>query len=43
MNNDIAYLTEVLARARREVAKVIIGQESVTDRALIAIFTNQHA
>jgi MoxR-like ATPase len=38
--NDIK---EVLGRARAEVAKVIIGQTEVVDRALIAIFTNNHA
>jgi MoxR-like ATPase len=36
-------LKEVLNQARHEVAKVIIGQADVVDRALIAIFTGQHA
>jgi MoxR-like ATPase len=36
-------LTEVLAQARQEVGKVIIGQAEVVDRALIAIFTGNHA
>ncbi len=36
-------LKEVLNQARHEVAKVIIGQTTVVDRALIAIFTGQHA
>src|ERR1041384_1833549 len=36
-------LKEVLAQARHEVAKVIMGQSDVVDRALIAIFTGQHA
>jgi MoxR-like ATPase len=36
-------LNEVLLRARKEVAKVIIGQEEVVDKALIVIFTNHHA
>ncbi len=36
-------LKEVLNQARHEVAKVIIGQGAVVDRALIAIFTGQHA
>ena len=36
-------LKEVLASARQEVAKVIIGQQEVVDKALIAIFTGQHA
>jgi MoxR-like ATPase len=34
---------DVLARARAEVAKVIIGQQQVIDQALVVIFTNQHA
>ena len=34
---------EALARARAEISKVIIGQEEVIERALIAIFTGQHA
>jgi MoxR-like ATPase len=41
MNGD--HLKEILAQARQEVAKVIIGQDAVVDRALIAVFTNQHA
>jgi MoxR-like ATPase len=36
-------LKEVLAAARAEVAKVIIGQADVVDRCLICIFTNHHA
>src|ERR1700704_6439349 len=36
-------LKEVLTQARHEVAKVIIGQAEVVDRALIAVFTGQHA
>lgn len=36
-------LKQVLAQARHEISKVIIGQEDVVDRALIAIFTGQHA
>src|SRR5215212_11914796 len=36
-------LKEVLAQARSEVAKVIIGHSDVVDRALIAVFTGQHA
>jgi len=34
---------DVLTRARTEVRKVIIGQEDVIDKALIAIFTGHHA
>src|SRR5579864_1776355 len=41
MNTD--HLKEVLALARNETAKVIIGQREVIDRALIAIFTGNHA
>src|SRR2546426_5402763 len=36
-------LREVLTQARQEVAKVIIGQTDVVDKALIAIFTGHHA
>lgn len=41
MNPD--RLKEVLAKARQETGKVIIGQQEVVDRALIAIFTGNHA
>src|SRR5436190_16776060 len=40
-SND--HLKEVLARARQEVGKVIIGQGDVVDKSLIAIFTGNHA
>src|SRR5438045_5811903 len=43
MNETVDQLKEVLARARQEVAKVIIGQSDVVDKALIAIFTGNHA
>src|SRR5499426_2568502 len=36
-------LKEVLAQARHETGKVIIGQHDVIDKALIAIFTGNHA
>src|SRR5512135_3491641 len=36
-------LRETLARARAEVAKVIIGQTEVVDMALITILTGHHA
>ena len=36
-------LKEVLAQARHETAKVIIGQHDVVEMALIAIFTGNHA
>jgi len=43
MSTDLAPIQEVLTRARTEVRKVIIGQEDVIDKALIAIFTGHHA
>src|SRR3569833_2620301 len=43
MPTDLAPIQEVLTRARTEVRKVIIGQEDVVDKALIAIFTGHHA
>jgi MoxR-like ATPase len=43
MNPNIDPLKEALAAARQEVAKVIIGQHDVIDRALITIFTGHHA
>ncbi len=43
MAADVSRLKEVLTRAREETAKVIIGQESVVDMALIVIFTRHHA
>src|SRR5512138_1268110 len=43
MDVTLDRLKEVLNRARQEVAKVIIGQEEVIDRALLVIFTNHHA
>src|SRR5208337_2592170 len=36
-------LRDVLAQAREETGKVIIGQGDVIDKALIAIFTGHHA
>ena len=36
-------LKEVLNQARQETGKIIIGQQEVIDRALIAIFTGNHA
>src|ERR1700712_5290587 len=36
-------IKEILPRARAEVGKIIIGQEAVIDKALIAIFTGSHA
>jgi len=40
---NLDYLKEVMARARQEVAKVIIGQSQVIDQALIVICTGHHA
>src|SRR5215468_4990896 len=40
---NIERLKEVLAQARHETAKVIIGQHDVIEKALIAIFTGNHA
>src|SRR3954468_19887902 len=36
-------IQDILARARAEVNKIIIGQNAVIDRALICIFTGHHA
>ena len=43
IGSPLDRLYEVLHAARKEVAKVIIGQDDVVDRALIVIFTNHHA
>ncbi len=43
MNPELEQLKEVLARAQAEVAKVIVGQHDVIERALIVIFAGQHA
>src|SRR5688500_10620653 len=43
MTQKTDRLKAVLAEARAEVAKVIIGQAEGVDRALIAIFTGHHA
>src|SRR6186713_514118 len=40
---NIERLKEVLAQARHETGKVIIGQHDVIEKALIAIFTGNHA
>lgn len=42
MTESLDQLKTALAEARAEIAKVIIGQHSVVDHALIAIFTGQH-
>src|SRR5216110_447939 len=43
MQTNTERLKQVLVQARQEVAKVIIGQTDVIDKALIAIFTGNHA
>src|SRR5450432_3476294 len=43
MSETLEHLKHVLAQARAEAGKVIIGQGDVLDMALIAIVTNQHA
>lgn len=43
MSEAIEQIQHVLSHARREVAKVIIGQAEVVDYALIAIFAGRHA
>jgi MoxR-like ATPase len=43
MTDKTERLKQVLAEARTEVGKVIIGQEEVVNRALMAVFTGQHA
>ncbi len=43
MTTPLDQLTQVLTQARAEVAKVIIGQNDVVDKALIVIFTGHHA
>jgi MoxR-like ATPase len=43
MSIEPESIKATLARARNEISKVIIGQQEVVDRALIAIFTGQHA
>lgn len=40
---DTTRLKEILAEARAEVGKVIIGQHDVVEKALIVIFTGHHA
>src|SRR5947208_16823872 len=43
MSDTVEQVKDTLTRARQEVAKVIIGQTEVVDKALIAIFTGHHA
>lgn len=43
MEDKTEILKKVLVRAKQEIARVIIGQDDVVDKALIAIFTGNHA
>jgi len=43
MSEKTELLKKALMRTKQEVAKVIIGQEHVVDKALIAIFSGTHA
>ncbi|MCE5277953.1 MAG: MoxR family ATPase [Planctomycetaceae bacterium] len=43
MDVSVKELLDVLAAARAEVGKVIIGQQQVIDHALIVIFSGNHA
>jgi len=42
MTHTIEEITQVADAAKKEVAKVIIGQDHVIDKSLIAIFTGHH-
>lgn len=42
MSPETEYLMEVLVRARREIGKIIIGQQRVIDQALTVILAGQH-
>jgi len=43
MNEKIGVFKDTLAQIKAEVAKVIIGQDDVVDKALIVILTGSHA
>src|ERR1051326_6603383 len=43
MNANLDKLTSTLNEVRREVRKVIIGQDEVVDQCLVVIFTGHHA
>ncbi len=43
MNANLEKLTSTFEDVRREVRKVIIGQDEVVDQCLVVIFTGQHA
>ncbi len=41
-DQGLGEILDVLTRVKKEVAKVIFGQDEVVDQCLIAIFTNSH-
>ncbi len=43
MNEDTEILKNLLPDVKSEISKVIIGQDHVVDKALIAVFTRNHA
>ncbi len=43
MNETLDLLKDVLAKARQEINKVIIGQQDAIDKSIIVIFAGQHA
>lgn len=43
MKTNTTALKQVLQRSKEEISKVIIGQKTLIDMALIAIFTGHHA
>ena len=43
MKANLELLQKVLSKARKEVARVVIGQEDAVNASLIAIFTGSHA
>jgi MoxR-like ATPase len=43
MNENTEVLKDILFKAKKEVSKVIIGQDHVIDKSLIAVFTGNHA
>lgn len=43
MTEQLAQLHQIINDSRAEVAKVILGQQSVVDQALIVILSRQHA
>ena len=43
MNETLDLLKDVLAQARQEINKVIIGQQDAIDKSIIVIFAGQHA